>query len=217
MINAIVFVDPFCISDRSQGRRNLFQPSSSNLKGLFKAWGIKIQPEEIRKIYAVNRDGRLIYSFEREKEGERLLPVGPLKGKELNDSEVGRLERGISFLGLLDVADPKAKPSSLGVQGSRYVAYELFNGIRYKIFPGKSKRDGKDQYYVKISVDYHRPPPPREADSDKDKEKGHKERNKPASVEMKLKAQQLTNASTHGYSLYPGGMPGHLSQTSKDL
>ncbi|MBW2037946.1 MAG: Gldg family protein [Deltaproteobacteria bacterium] len=40
--NAIIFVDPFCISDRSQNRRNFFQPSRSNLDKLFKGWGVKM-------------------------------------------------------------------------------------------------------------------------------------------------------------------------------
>ncbi len=152
---------------------------------------IKIQPDEIKKIYAVNSSGRLIYSFERKDKGKKLLPVGPLKDKKLNNSEVRRLERGISFLSLLDVANPKIKPTSLGVYDTPYVVYELFNGIRYRIFPGKSRRNGEDEYHIKINVDYHRPSPAKHADLSNDKEKVHKEQNKPVPAEMKLKAQQL--------------------------
>ncbi len=45
--NAIVFIDPFCISDRSQDRRNLFQPSSSSLKKLLEAWGVRMDSSKV--------------------------------------------------------------------------------------------------------------------------------------------------------------------------
>ena len=38
--NAMIFVDPFCVSDASQGRQAMFQPPQSNMEKLFKAWGI---------------------------------------------------------------------------------------------------------------------------------------------------------------------------------
>ena len=45
--NALVFVDPFCLSDQSQGQRNLIQPSKSSLKTLFRAWGIRMDASKV--------------------------------------------------------------------------------------------------------------------------------------------------------------------------
>jgi len=43
--NAIVFVDPFCVSDRS--RQSFMGPASSDLKQLFHAWGISYDPSKV--------------------------------------------------------------------------------------------------------------------------------------------------------------------------
>ncbi|MEE9612412.1 MAG: Gldg family protein, partial [Desulfatiglandales bacterium] len=40
--NALIFVDPFSVSDRSQGQQGFMQPSSSSLDKLFGAWGISM-------------------------------------------------------------------------------------------------------------------------------------------------------------------------------
>ena len=45
--NAIVFVDPFCISDRSQEGRSFLQPSSSSLDRLLKAWGVRMDSSKV--------------------------------------------------------------------------------------------------------------------------------------------------------------------------
>jgi ABC-type uncharacterized transport system involved in gliding motility auxiliary subunit len=42
--NALIFVDPFCISDTSQGRQQFMRPPSSSLDKLFSAWGIVMDP-----------------------------------------------------------------------------------------------------------------------------------------------------------------------------
>ena len=43
--NAVVFIDPYCISDRT--RQSFMGPSSSNLKQLFNAWGISYDPSKV--------------------------------------------------------------------------------------------------------------------------------------------------------------------------
>ena len=40
--NAVIFVDPFCVSDPGQGRQAMFQPPRSHLDKLFKAWGVSM-------------------------------------------------------------------------------------------------------------------------------------------------------------------------------
>jgi len=40
--NALVFVDPFCVSDRRQGRQQFTRPPHSSLDKLFAAWGISM-------------------------------------------------------------------------------------------------------------------------------------------------------------------------------
>ena len=41
--NAIVFVDPFCLSDKTQDQQRFMRPQSSSLSKLFKAWGITME------------------------------------------------------------------------------------------------------------------------------------------------------------------------------
>ncbi len=45
--NALIFVDPFCVSDQSQGQYAFMRPSSSNLERLFKAWGISMDAQKV--------------------------------------------------------------------------------------------------------------------------------------------------------------------------
>jgi ABC-type uncharacterized transport system involved in gliding motility auxiliary subunit len=42
--NVLIFVDPFCISDTSQGRQQFMRPPGSSLEKLFSAWGIVMDP-----------------------------------------------------------------------------------------------------------------------------------------------------------------------------
>ncbi|UCF84093.1 MAG: GldG family protein [Desulfobacteraceae bacterium] len=42
--NVLIFVDPFCISDTSQGRQQFMRPPGSTLEKLFSAWGIVMEP-----------------------------------------------------------------------------------------------------------------------------------------------------------------------------
>lgn len=41
--NALIFVDPFCISDPTQGQQRFMVPSGSDLDKLFQAWGITME------------------------------------------------------------------------------------------------------------------------------------------------------------------------------
>jgi ABC-type uncharacterized transport system involved in gliding motility auxiliary subunit len=45
--NALVAVDPFCISDRTQPRRGFTKPSGSSLEKLFSAWGLSMDPSKV--------------------------------------------------------------------------------------------------------------------------------------------------------------------------
>ncbi|MCD6306304.1 MAG: Gldg family protein [Deltaproteobacteria bacterium] len=42
--NALIFVDPLCISDREQGQQSFLRSSGDSLKRVFKAWGIAMDP-----------------------------------------------------------------------------------------------------------------------------------------------------------------------------
>jgi len=42
--NALVFVDPFCVSDNPPGRQQFMRPPASSLEKLFSAWGIHMDP-----------------------------------------------------------------------------------------------------------------------------------------------------------------------------
>jgi ABC-type uncharacterized transport system involved in gliding motility auxiliary subunit len=44
--NVLIFVDPFCISDTSQGRQQFMRPPGSSLEKLFSAWGIVMDPSK---------------------------------------------------------------------------------------------------------------------------------------------------------------------------
>ena len=60
----------------------------------------------------------------------------------------------------------------------KYVAYELFDGTRYKIYPGMSKSNGKEGYYLKIAVDYV-PTPKKTPINDSKDEKRRPRRKRP--------------------------------------
>jgi ABC-type uncharacterized transport system involved in gliding motility auxiliary subunit len=45
--NAIIFVDPFCVSDRSQPRERFVQPQKSSLDRLFRAWGLSMESGKV--------------------------------------------------------------------------------------------------------------------------------------------------------------------------
>jgi ABC-type uncharacterized transport system involved in gliding motility auxiliary subunit len=42
--NALIFVDPLCVSDREQGQQQFMRSSGSSLDRVFKAWGISMNP-----------------------------------------------------------------------------------------------------------------------------------------------------------------------------
>lgn len=44
--NALIFVDPYCVSDRSAGQQQFMQLPGSNLEKLFKAWGLVMEPSK---------------------------------------------------------------------------------------------------------------------------------------------------------------------------
>ena len=44
--NALIFVDPLCVSDKSQGRQQVIPSSGASLDNVFKAWGISMNSSE---------------------------------------------------------------------------------------------------------------------------------------------------------------------------
>jgi ABC-type uncharacterized transport system involved in gliding motility auxiliary subunit len=45
--NAIIFVDPYCVSDTEAGQQGFSRPSGSSLRELFAAWGISMAPAKV--------------------------------------------------------------------------------------------------------------------------------------------------------------------------
>jgi ABC-type uncharacterized transport system involved in gliding motility auxiliary subunit len=45
--NALIFVDPFCVSDMRQGQQRFRQPPGSSLNKFFVAWGISMDPAKV--------------------------------------------------------------------------------------------------------------------------------------------------------------------------
>jgi ABC-type uncharacterized transport system involved in gliding motility auxiliary subunit len=45
--NAVVFVDPVCVSDAPQGQQRFMRPSGSSLDKLFSAWGVSMDPAKV--------------------------------------------------------------------------------------------------------------------------------------------------------------------------
>ena len=79
----------------------------------------------------------------------------------------------------------------MGIDESTYVAYELFDGLRYKIYTGKSKRNGHDEYHLKISVDYVMATKGPEIGSQRDKSKEGKTEPNEDQDKLKLRASRL--------------------------
>jgi len=44
--NALIFVDPLCVSDRTQGQQQFMRSSGASLDKVFKAWGISMDPSK---------------------------------------------------------------------------------------------------------------------------------------------------------------------------
>ena len=78
----------------------------------------------------------------------------------------------------------------------KYVAYELFDGTRYKIYPGMSKSNGKEGYYLKIAVDYVPTPkktPINDSKDEKKETKAQKAESEVSTKELEFKARQLND------------------------
>jgi ABC-type uncharacterized transport system involved in gliding motility auxiliary subunit len=88
--NALIFVDPFCVSDMSRGQQQFMQPPSSSLEKLFSAWGIEM--DSTKALADLDQPTRV---RTRNNTAENSPVWVSARGKAFNESDVvtSRLER----------------------------------------------------------------------------------------------------------------------------
>ena len=111
---------------------------------------LNIRPLDIKKIVGYE-EGKEVYVLEKDKgKKEFRLKKGPDEVKK----KIRRIKDGINYLTIEGVVDPK-KASNLdafGISEKNYVQYELFNGMIYKVYPGK--KCGKEKCHIKLEIAY---------------------------------------------------------------
>jgi hypothetical protein len=118
---------------------------------------LKVDASEVKKISCLSPEGGAIhYSFERAEKGTDLEPTALPANKKVDKPALNRLARSLSSLSMEDVIDPSDDSVSTDLKKFHTLEYHLFNGIIYRVYPGKAcSKDGP--CYLKLEVDYQEP------------------------------------------------------------
>jgi hypothetical protein len=120
---------------------------------------VKVEANEVKKISCLSADGKTIrFRFERPEKGKDLEPEALPAHQKVDTSALNRLARALSSLGIKDVTDPSDDSASTELKRSNRLEYHMFNGMTYRVYPGKSCSES-DRCYLKLEVDYKRPAP----------------------------------------------------------
>ena len=120
---------------------------------------VKVDAQEIKKISCMGPGGKQVhYKFERADKGKDFELIDPSTNQEIKKSSLNRLSNALSSLRIEDVENPSATPESIEKETSPLLEYHLFNGLTYRVYPGKAC-SGTMPCYLRIGVDYQRPDP----------------------------------------------------------
>ena len=120
---------------------------------------VKVDAQEIKKISCMGPGGKQVhYRFERAGKGKDFELIDPSNNQEIKKSSLNRLSNALSSLQIEDVENPSATPESIEKETSPLLEYHLFNGLTYRVYPGKTC-SGTTPCYLRIGVDYQRPGP----------------------------------------------------------
>ncbi len=117
---------------------------------------VKVEQKDIKEIVCLDNK-KVLFSLRKQKEGEdfRLSPMR--KGEKVKEQAVKRLSTAISSLRLEDVADPGLPLKDTGIDETPDLEFRLFNGMVYRLLPGKSVAD-EDGFYLRIVVSCQKKP-----------------------------------------------------------
>ena len=120
---------------------------------------VKVDAKEIKSISCTGPGGKPVhYRFERAGKGKDFELMAPSTNQEIKKSSLNRLSNALSSLQIEDVENPSAPPESIQKETSPLLEYHLFNGLTYRVYPGKAC-SGTMPCYLRIGVDYQRPGP----------------------------------------------------------
>ena len=152
---------------------------------------LKVEANEVKKIFCFSADGKTThYTFQRAEKGTDLQPTALPPNKNLDKSALNRLARALSSLNIDDVLDPSDDSVFRELKESDTLEYHLFNGMIYRVYPGKPCADD-DPCYLNVEVGYQKPAEGEKPAAD-DKTSNDKEtRPEKSPEEVKLEAKQL--------------------------
>ncbi|UCF84092.1 MAG: DUF4340 domain-containing protein [Desulfobacteraceae bacterium] len=152
---------------------------------------LKVEANEVKKISSLSADGKTInYTFGRAEKGTDLEPSSLPANKKVDTSALNRLASSLSSLSMEDVVGPWDDSVSTELKQSDKLEYHLFNGIIYRLYPGKAcSEDG--QCYLKVEVDYQGPAAEKKPAADDKASSDEKTSSEKTPEEIDLEAKQL--------------------------
>ena len=123
---------------------------------------VKVDAKEIKSISCTGPGGEPVhYRFERDAKGEDFELIDPSTTQKIKKSSLNRLSNALSSLQIEDVENPSAPPESIQKATSSVLEYHLFNGLTYRVYPGKACSE-TTPCYLRIGVNYKKPNPVKE-------------------------------------------------------
>jgi len=120
---------------------------------------VKVDAKEVKSISCTGPAGKSVrYRFERAGKGKDFELIDPSTSQDIKQSSLNRLSNALSSLQIKDVENPSAPSKSIEKETSPLLEYHLFNGLTYRVYPGKTC-SGTKPCYLRIGVDYQRPGP----------------------------------------------------------
>ncbi|MBW1734431.1 MAG: DUF4340 domain-containing protein [Deltaproteobacteria bacterium] len=156
---------------------------------------VEVDAAEVRSIRCTGPEGAPVYyRFERPGKDKGLELIEPSADGKVKRSSLNRLSNALSSLKIEDVEDPANPPDSVNGENSPVLEYRLFNGLIYRIYPGKAC-SGTVPCHLRIEVGYEQPEPAEEDKSKpsttgKDASSEEKSREK-SGEELALEAKEL--------------------------
>lgn len=142
--NALIFVDPVCVVDRSSDRQQFMQLPSSNLEKLFKAWGVVMEPS--KALVDMNQPTRVRSQNNRTEENPFWISAGE---KAFNSSDIvtSQLENMLfPIAGALKKAEgsghefiPLVQSSNRASLVNAFMVQLGTEGVRRNFVPSKDK------------------------------------------------------------------------------
>jgi hypothetical protein len=150
---------------------------------------MNVPSAEIQSIRCQSRkDEKTHYYFERPEKRKAFEMVQFPKGERRDESAFKQLSGALDAFYMENIADPsESSPAKM----SDIIEYRLFNGLIYRIMPSDTCLDD-DRCYLKIEVDYQKPPVLKKKTGEAKNETGKKDQEgKKAQEDLLQKAQKL--------------------------